>query len=119
MKKLLLPGLLLMALSSCYNDKQEDLYPAGGCNTDTVTYSRTIQPILNQNCALSGCHDAASAMSGVVLDNYNGAKAKQDRLVGVINHETGYSPMPKGLPKLDDCTIAKITKWVAGGAPNN
>ena len=119
MKRLIIPALLLIISAGCYNDKADLLYPAGTCKTDSVTYSGTIKPILNQNCALSGCHNDASAMDGVKLENYDGAKAiaVDGRLVGVVTH--AIAPMPKDRPKLDDCTIQKISKWVAAGSPDN
>ena len=109
-----------MVFSACYWDKADQLYAVSACNTDSVTFSGTIKPILDNNCALSGCHDA-TASGLVTLNNYNGAKtvALDGRMVGAINHASGYSPMPKNQPKLDDCTISKLTKWAAAGAPNN
>ena len=120
-KRFTIPALLLLVLSGCYNDKADLLYPAGGCNTDNVTYSGTVKAILTQNCALSGCHNAASAMAGVMLDDVAGAQAiaQDGRLVGVITHASGFSPMPKDRPKLSDCNIQQISKWVTAGAPNN
>ncbi len=114
--------ILTMAFAGCYNDKYTLLYPdTGTCSTDSVTYSGTVKDIMVRSCALSNCHNSASAMSGVVLDNLAGvqATAKSGMLVGVINHASGFSPMPKNGTKLDDCTIRKISKWVADGAPAN
>ncbi len=109
------------SLSACYTDKAELLYPAGSCDTGSVTYSGKVKGILEQNCTFSGCHNAASASSGVILDNIAGAQeiALDGRLLGTITHATGYSPMPKDRNKLDDCTIQQISIWVAAGAPNN
>ena len=123
MKKILLPVLLLATLSSCYNDKAELLYPTT-CKSDSVTFSGIVGPILMVNCASAdGCHKTADAATsgGVSLDNVAGAQvvAANGKLLGVINHATGFNPMPKNLPKLDDCSINKISKWVADGAPNN
>lgn len=119
-KRFTIPALLI-ACSGCYNDKAELLYPAGGCNTDSVTYSGTVKPILLQSCAFSGCHNTATAAAGVRLEDFAGAQATaaNGRLLGVINHASGFSPMPKDRPKLDDCSIQKISKWVAAGTPNN
>ena len=116
----IVPMLMLLA-SGCFNDKAELLYPAGSCNTDSVTYSKVVKNILTQNCALSGCHDAATAMNGVELETIAGAQliAHDGRLLGVINHASGFSPMPKDKPKLDDCSILQISKWVSNGAPND
>lgn len=123
MKRYLLQAAAVIGVltTGCYNDKAELLYPAtGSCVTDSVTYKGTITTIMNQNCAISSCHNAQSAAGGIVLDNYNGVKtvAGSGILLGVINHTAGV-PMPKDRPKLYDCTIQKITKWVADGAPNN
>ena len=121
-KGLIPTAFVLTTFSSCFTDNSESLYPAGtACNTDSVTYSAVVKPIFTQNCALSGCHNTASAMNGVILDTYTGAKAIADngKLVGVITHAQGFTHMPKDRPKMDDCTIAQITKWVNNGAPNN
>ncbi len=124
MKRILLPALVLLALSSCYNDNYEELYP-NPCNTDSVTYSGTVSPILVTNCAsASGCHKSKAVdptnFTVVELDQYAGAKAAAGgNLLNVINHVSGFSAMPKNNSKMDDCTISKISKWVADGAPQN
>jgi hypothetical protein len=116
--------LLTLSLGAgCYNDNLQDLYPGtgGNCHTDSVKFSATIQPIMNQSCALSGCHDASTAMAGVNLSDYPGvqAVATSGRLVGTVTHAAGFSPMPKNMDKLDDCKLSQIQKWVADGAKNN
>jgi hypothetical protein len=45
--------------------------------------------------------------------------AVNGQLYGTINHESGYSPMPQGEAKMDDCSIAKIKKWVDAGSADN
>ena len=107
--------------TSCYYDNAEELYPSTGCDTSNVTYTNSVRPIVAQNCALSGCHNGQTIAGGYNLEAYAGIKQIVDnnRLLGTINHETGYSPMPQNRPKLSDCNIAIITKWVNAGAPNN
>jgi len=124
MKKILVPAALLLSLSACYNDKAELLYPPDPCQADSVTFSGMIGPILIQNCASeNGCHKTpdAPAAGNVSLDNLAGAQAiaANGKLLRAINHESGISAMPKNNPKLDDCTIRKISKWVADGYPSN
>ena len=123
MKRFLLPALLLVSLCGCYNDKAELLYPCDLASVDTVTYSGTVSAILSKNCAsATGCHmNESTNTSKVMLDNVAGAQvvANNGKLVGVINHATGFLEMPKGMPKLKDCDILKITKWVDAGAPDN
>lgn len=123
MKYLIITGIFFLALSlnSCYYDKAEILIPDSLCDTTTVTYSGTINPILTANC--TGCHSGNNAPNGVMLDNYQGVKVRAldptGLLLGVINHSPGFAQMPKNGNKLNDCTIAKIAKWVHAGAPNN
>lgn len=113
----------LLVLASCYYDKEEELYPSpsggGGCDTTAMTYATNIKPIFDQSCAMAGCHDATTKSSGYDLSNYTGsaAAAKSARFLGAINHTTGFSPMPKGMAKLSDCNISKITAWINAGTP--
>jgi len=113
--------LLLTSFYSCYYDKAEELYPntAINCDTATVTYAAVIKPIIDKNCATSGCHSDAYA-NGYDLSYYAGleAVANNGKLIESIE-QTGASPMPQGAPKLDACTIEQIKKWVNDGAPNN
>lgn len=126
MKKLILASLVILTgATACYKDNAEDMYPGGGgstggCDTTNVTYSGTIEPIIHASCATAGCHFDAS-VTGIDLFHYSGvaAMANSGKLVSAITHNGQASPMPKGMPKLDDCKIAKIVKWVNSGAPNN
>ncbi len=126
MKKLLvLTGVIgIAALTGCYNDKADQLYPkvTTGCDTTSVTYAAVIQPIFTQKCATSGCHDAATKSGGYDYTSYNSSittSVNSGALLGTITHNSNYRSMPDGQAKLDDCTINKITRWVNLGAPNN
>jgi cytochrome c553 len=112
--------LLAISVTSCYYDNEEELYPdTGGCDTANVTYSASISPIMQSRC--NGCHDASTASGGVVTSDYAGLKTVADngRLWGAVNHDDGYSPMPKNAGKLSDCDLSKIKAWIGAGAPNN
>lgn len=112
---------ILLSLQGCYYDIEEELYPSNGGNCDTaaITYSGTIQSILNESCI--SCHSAASAQGNVVLEGYSLLKVYVDdgSFLGAVTHGSGYSPMPKGGNKLSDCKISQIQTWIAAGAPNN
>jgi len=123
-----LPFLLLImvmaAVSSCYYDNEEDLFPenGGGCDTSQVTYSLSIVPIIRDNCLT--CHGNTAAPifgSNIKLEDYSGIKAKVDehRLLGAISHQSGYVAMPLNDSKLDDCKINTIRSWINAGAPDN
>lgn len=124
MKRIILAlSAFLLVLSSCYKDNAEDMYPGSGgssCDTTNVTFAATIKPVLDARCATAGCH-AGAATTGIDLSTHSGAAAvaSSGQLLDAINQNGQAAAMPQGQPKLDDCTIAKITKWVNDGAPNN
>lgn len=129
MKKVLLTGsmitgIIALSLTGCYNDNREDLYPQppiSSCDTSVTAFAATIQPIITQNCALSGCHSGSAPAAGYDFTTYGGVKASVDagRLLGALKHESGYSSMPKNGTKLPDCEILKIETWKNRGAKNN
>jgi len=113
-------SLITLLSESCYYDKAYVLSPgAVPCDTTSFTYSGEINPILLQYCM--DCHSTENHSAGVILDTYAGAKivANNGKLLGVINHESGFSPMPKNGPQLDPCTIRIIELWVDDGALDN
>ena len=115
-------AIAALVLQACVNNKRDQILPA--CDATNVTYSGFVkQTLINNSCASTGCHDAGTASSGVILDNYDGVKNSiaGGRLMGAITHTPPFRFMPNlpGSPKLDTCTIAKIGAWVANGAPNN
>lgn len=120
MKNILLLGVLFAFISSCYYDKEENLYTASQfqCDTANVRYSVEVSTIITQNCL--PCHSAASASGGVALETYDQLKTMvlNGRVGASIRHESG-SPMPKLAPKLSDCKIKTIAIWEKAGCPNN
>jgi mono/diheme cytochrome c family protein len=111
---------LLLTLISCRYEKVEKVIQQPNtsvCDTSNVTYKDDIRKILKDHC--EGCHTASSPDGGYRLDSYAGVKASVGRLVGVVSHSSGFSPMPKGGNKLDACSIQKIEKWVQDGALDN
>jgi len=98
----------------------QNLFCDAGCDTTNVTFSGIIWPeIIEKHCF--GCHKDPNPLGGLRLENYNdvAAIAGDGRLLGVVTHSAGYSPMPKNAPKLSDCKITQITKWIEDGIPDN
>lgn len=90
----------------------------GGCDTTNFTYSGAVSVTMNTYC--KGCHNPASLGGGIDLSTYAAVKtATLGRLMGSINHTTGYSAMPKGGNKLSDCQIRQVEKWIQAGTLNN
>jgi hypothetical protein len=111
-------------MSSCYYDKQNELYPVNpnGCDTTLpATYTAMVAPVIGSNCAFGGCHVGSTAAAGYDLSTHAGLSviAQNGRLMKTITHAPDASPMPKNLPKLSNCDIGKIDRWVKAGAPNN
>lgn len=113
--------LLIAGLFSCYYDKYDALYKSNstGCDTSAALYTQKVVPILQQQCY--SCHTPSNAGGGIVMGTYatDKALALNGKLYGTINWGAGFSPMPKGAPKMSACNINLIKKWIDAGAPNN
>lgn len=118
---ILLSYFLLTLVIACSNDNEEDLLGNAECNTENVSFSATIAPIMNNSCAINGCHDANTRRSNYDLSDYNGVIRGIDRgkFLASIRHDSGTAPMPKSRNKLPQCDIDKIASWINAGAPNN
>lgn len=113
-------SLITLLSQSCYYDKAYVLSPGvEPCDTTSFTYAGEVKPILLQYCM--DCHSTENQSAGVILDTYAGTKiiANNGKLLGVINHQSGFPPMPKDSPQLDPCTIRIIELWVEDGALDN
>lgn len=99
---------------------QNNACSESSCDSTNVSYAADVRPIFELHCL--GCH-TGSAISGggIPFDTYTqvAAYVNNGRLIGAINHQPGFSFMPQGQPKLDDCKIATITNWIAEGTQDN
>lgn len=116
--------LLVLLITACYYDSEEYLFPEvnSECITDSVAYSTAIQPVLEQYCYR--CHNNANAPlagNNIKLEDYSDVilRVNDESLIGSVAHQSGYSPMPKGGGKLDDCFINQLSAWIDQGAPEN
>lgn len=123
MKKLILP-MVFFILSACYYDSEEALFgkPGTGCDTTVTKFSTEIKPILQSSCL--SCHSNSAAQGnggGIKLQDYADVKTNvlNGRLIGSIDHSSGFSSMPKGGGKLTDCNILIIKTWITKGTLNN
>jgi len=113
--KYLFVFLLLAFTIACGDDEGDEV-----CETANLTYNNDIAAIINTNCALSGCHNADAALAGTLpMTNFTETTggALFNRIVGAINHETGFSEMPRNADQLDQCLIDQIEAWIDNGAP--
>jgi hypothetical protein len=111
--------LLIIVIAGCTYNKEEELYPNTGVNCDTsnVRFTATIVPIL-QKYECSFCHSSVTLSGNISLANYNSVKTQVNngRLFGAINHQPGFSPMPQGGNKMNQCDINKVKAWIDAGA---
>jgi mono/diheme cytochrome c family protein len=89
------------------------------CDTAAVSLSADIRPFLNTKCV--SCHGSVLQSGGYNLADHTGimVAVNNGRLLGSVRHEQGFSAMPSGSAKLEDCQIAKLESWVAQGALDN
>ena len=110
---------LLLFASACTYSKGTEPSP---CNDPTpVTYSKVISPIFDANCrACHGANEYVTLGGGNDYSTYEGIKRQSSQLIlNCIEHEPGYSAMPKGGAKLSACDIEHIRTWIEDGQPNN
>ncbi len=106
-------------LNSCYYDNHKELRPEAAlpnstatCDTtNAISYSSQIAPIISSACL--GCHNPGNG------DLSSHANVAAYTLSGDLYNRVLTGNMPNGGPKLSDCDIAKIKKWLDAGAPNN
>lgn len=98
------------------------------CSPDTVYFNQQLLPIFISNCAISGCHDAASAADDVILDSYENIVSttevkpfdlSEGDLYEVITEDNPQSlmPPPPANPLSND-QINMIAQWILHGAQN-
>lgn len=91
------------------------------CDFSNVTYSGTIEPLMQEQC--TGCHSQQNYVKsggGVILETYEDVKryALDGRLVATMDYSSPYK-MPKNSLKLPYCSIEAVRVWVKKGAPND
>lgn len=114
--------LCLSIVAGCYYDNEEDLYKnlaQEPCDTNNVTYSGFIQPLVEQSCAIPNCH--GQPLASISLTTYQSVEtiAKNDKFEIRIKELNGVPLMPQGGPPLPNCDIEKIMAWINAGALQN
>jgi len=108
----LILGLSLL-LWECKKDRpQASTSQCPGVDTMIITYQSYVADVMRQHC--TSCHGGSNPSRGIALETYD--QVKNAALSGrwyasMIN---GSMP-PSG--KLDDCTLAKLKRWMDTGYP--
>ena len=126
MRKNIVAAIALLSISimlttcSCVNNKKEVLF---GCDSTNAKFATTILPIITNNCYQ--CHSSANAPTiggSVNLEGYTNLRnwvSPTNSTGGILLTNVKSGRMPKNLPKISDCDIAKISNWIKAGALNN
>lgn len=87
------------------------------CDTTIFTYNAKIKTIMQTWCV--GCHNSGNSGGGYDLSSSGGviSAVANNKLLGSINHQVGYSAMPKNAGQLSSCDIKAIEKWITAGYP--
>jgi hypothetical protein len=121
MKKTVIYFAVLLVTSftfeACKKDKTPEVIAPLEC-TDTISFSATIEPLINQSCATSGCHNATGS-GGYNFSGYTSIFNNREIILKTIRHEDGVTAMPIGAPKLIEAQINAVACWIEQGAPNN
>ena len=99
------------------------------CHPSVVSFEQDVKPILARSCAISECHDAASAEDDIIYDTYENTIATgkvNGNLNPRLSHfyrsiitKTGEMAMPpKPYDRLSQTEINTLYKWVDQGALN-
>lgn len=123
-------ALISLALTSCwYNNKWEKLHPYGQLSgppapcdtTGTISYSVTVQPIIQSKCAISGCHVLHAQLNYNVFANVVSDAQRTDgsdittRITLPVS-DPSYMPQSSTMTA---CEVAKIRLWIQQGCQNN
>lgn len=107
-----------LAITGCYYDNEDDLYPGEStCDTTNVTYSTSVAPVFAAYC--NSCHSGSSPSGGIKTDSHSAVVTHITRIRGAINQQSGYLAMPYNSGKLPACDLNKIDIWIRLGMPNN
>ncbi len=114
MRRLLVAIVVLgVFIFSCKKDKTLEV----NC-FEEVSYAQEIQPLIEMNCTVSGCHDVAEE-GGYNFTSYESVFEHADLILASITHGSGVTPMPLGEPKLADSLIVKFICWKNSGKLEN
>lgn len=132
MQKISTALLLLAGLSAWTSCRHQIPTPNGGatvsanCSTDTVYFVNDVLPLLQSNCAMSGCHDAGTAADGVrmtdyanIMDEVKAGNAGDSKLYRMIIRTDNERMPPPPRPAFTAAQKALIQQWINQGAKNN
>lgn len=87
-------------------------------NCDTITYNKNVKPIIDVNCAKSGCHVTGFANGDYTT--YQGVYAKVANGTFKLRvFDSPGNPMPQDNGMLPSLELSVLQCWLNKGAPND
>ncbi len=119
---LLLATLFLVSAVACSSDDSSGGGNTGGnnqtnCDNFTPRFSADVQPIINQTCAIAGCH--VSGFGSGDFTTFNGIKNRAGSIKTQVVAKSMPPPNSSGPKSLTDDQIRTIRCWIDNGAENN
>ena len=141
MKKLQFPIFLVIIFLSVHACKTDPIIPSGGiqpppitqdpgtqnlCAEGIISFQYEVLPLMISGCAYTGCHDAASAEDGVVLDSYEnvmkevtpGDPNDSELYESITETEPDEIMPPRPHEPMSLQQIALVRNWILQGADN-
>ncbi|WPP49332.1 c-type cytochrome [Catalinimonas niigatensis] len=106
--------MLSILVMACASDNEEDLFGETNCGEEEVSLADDIQPIINANCAIPGCHGGNQSPN---LESAQGIIGNAARIRAVT--QGGVMPPANSGKDLTEAQIQAIACWVDNGAQNN
>lgn len=128
----------LNSIPNCLENDDDDGGGGGGDGAQTVTLTQLQTSLFTPTCARAGCHNAASAQAGLVLEagrtfgetvNVPSSERPQFDIIEPGDPESSYmvkklrgdadidgQRMPRGGPFLSDERLAEVVSWINAGA---
>lgn len=108
----------IVLLTSCTKDNVTEYNTLSTDCQDTISFAAKIQPLVQQNCATSGCHDA-TASAGYEFSSHAQISANASIMLSTMRWEQGVTAMPQGAPQLADSLIQQFSCWIQQGKLDN
>jgi len=107
---------LAFALSGCLTDKGELIPPPPSalCDSLNVTYINTMKTIIDQDCAISGCH--VGGFSSGNFSSYTSMQSSGALSASKIGEQVSSGSMPLGNPFPDSVRVL-FQCWTESGFP--
>ncbi|WP_073097768.1 hypothetical protein [Cyclobacterium lianum] len=108
--------MLACTLCYCTTENEADLLPEEErCGEQPASLAGDIIPIINQNCAISGCHILGSERVNLSVSENIIQYANQIRDFT----QSGFMPAPESGKQLTDAELESVYCWVENGAMDN